>query len=231
MSKHDVHLWWSTVGEVEGTSGAARGPSVAFRRAQAWAACSSVVSAYGPRGRVVRVPGGRPTVTGVDLELSFAYAGPIVAIAVTRGRPIGVDAEPLSGRVDDSLARHALAAPELEAFERLHPSLRRDALLRAWVRKEAVLKAAGVGLQIEPARVETGVGRLTGEPVVVPGAGSFRLVDLGIEGFAGALAAGGTAPVRIRWPCARPVTADTAPLADAVRGSRGRSSRRPLLSA
>lgn len=202
----DVHVWWSTVGEVEGTSRSGRGSSVASRRSQAWIACSSVVRAYGPEGRVVRVPGCKPIVTGVDLELSYTYAGSTVAIAVTQRRSIGIDAEPLDRRFDEGLARHALAARELKEFERLQPSSRREAFLRAWARKEAVLKAAGLGLQVEPSLVETGIGRLTGEPVDVPGAGSFRLVDLVRPGLVGALAAGGVAPLRVRWRSAPPAT-------------------------
>jgi len=198
-AEHDVDLWWSSVPEIGGTSAATRGSSVESRRSQAWAVCASVVRSYEPRGRVARVPGARPAVSGTEFEVSLTYAGSIVAIAVSRRRPIGIDAESLDVRIDGALARHALTVRELEALERLHPSRRREAFLRAWVRKEAVLKAAGVGLQVEPSSVETGIGRLSAASVVVPGAGSFRLVDLVLPGFACALAAGGTAPAHVRW--------------------------------
>jgi 4'-phosphopantetheinyl transferase len=152
---------------------------------------------------VARVPGAAPTITGVDLDLSFAYAGSSVLIAVSQHRSIGIDAEQNAARVDETLIRHALTARELEALERMHSSARQEAFLRTWVRKEAVLKAAGVGLLVEPAGVHTGIGPLTVEPVVVPGNGAFRVVDLVIPGFVAAVAAGGPAPVHTRW-CVTP---------------------------
>ncbi len=217
-SEHDVHLWWETVADV--APGQERGSSVAARRTQAWAACSSVVRAYEPLGRVTRVPRAAPVVTGVELDLSFAYAGSSVLIAVSQHRSIGIDAESSSARVDETLIRHALTARELEELELLSPPARRGAFLRAWVRKEAVLKAAGVGLLVEPAGVETGVGPLRLEPVVVPAIGLFRVVDLAIPGLVGAVAVGGAAPVHARWCVAPPL------LEEAGRARRGASCER-----
>ena len=56
-----------------------------------------------------------------------------------------------------------------------------------------------MGLLVEPALVEVGVARSPAAAVVVPGGGSFRLVDLRVPGFVGAIAAGGEAPIRVRW--------------------------------
>ncbi len=212
---HEVDLWRSTIAEVGGASRAARCSSVATRRARTRAALTSVVRAYEPNARVLSVPGSPPAVSGVELRISVSHAGSIIAIAVSRRRPIGVDIEPLGTCVDGSLARDALARGEQEELEQLAPSLRGEALLRAWVRKEAVLKAAGVGLLVEPSLVDVGIGRLARESVLVPGAGLFRIVDLRLPGYAGALSAGGPAPVRGRWvdaPSApRPVGALTRP--------------------
>ena len=223
-ARRDVHLWWSAGLDVD-AAGEPRSRAAA-RRARAWAACGSVVRAYEPRGRVARVPGTAPTVTGVDLDLSFAYAGSTVAIAVSRHRSIGIDIEPIAARVDEALVRHALTTRELEALERLHPSGRRGLFLRAWVRKEAVLKAAAVGLLVEPSEVETGVGAQPAEPAVVPGHGSFRVVDLVVPGFVCAVAARGPAPLNTRWVVMPPPTQGAEPESTARPRQRSRLGSR-----
>ncbi|TDK28524.1 4'-phosphopantetheinyl transferase superfamily protein [Luteimonas aestuarii] len=91
---------------------------------------------------------GCPCVEGQACQTSLSHARDAVAIAVSTAGPVGVDIE------------HASRAASMEAIadEVLHPSERIDpdhpraqrgqSLLETWVRKEAYLKASGVGLLV-----------------------------------------------------------------------------------
>ncbi|WCB95244.1 hypothetical protein DSM104299_03987 [Baekduia alba] len=109
----------------------------------------------GPDARVRRARGRAPVVEGAELYVSVAHAGALVAVAVTRIAPVGVDVEALAGAPDaGELAAGILARAERDAFARCcagrDEAARRWALLTWWTRKEAVLKATGDGLAVEP---------------------------------------------------------------------------------
>jgi 4'-phosphopantetheinyl transferase len=76
------------------------------------------------------------------------------ALALAKGRDIGVDIERMTERGAEVAAR-ALCAPELEYFRRLPEADRRAAFFTIWARKEAFLKALGEGLAIAPVEVDT----------------------------------------------------------------------------
>ena len=97
---------------------------------------------------------GRPLVVEPGgLHVSLSHAEAVVAAAVSRAAPVGVDVERLRPLADrGALARTALSEAELKAVDEL-PEAHRDAqVLRFWTRKEAVAKALGTGLTTEPAR-------------------------------------------------------------------------------
>ncbi|MEV7287864.1 4'-phosphopantetheinyl transferase superfamily protein [Streptomyces sp. NPDC093252] len=146
---------------------------------------------------------GRPRLVRpvTDLEFSLSRSGPYWALAVTAGRPVGVDIE--TGRALDTTpaAHYALGAAEaahvLAAAEPAH------AFLRCWTRKEAVVKAVGTGIvtalraiDVHPA--DPGPVRV----VVPPGSGAWLVRDLRpADGVFAALAhpaAGAPGPVAVR---------------------------------
>ncbi|AQU69577.1 hypothetical protein BBN63_28705 [Streptomyces niveus] len=103
------------------------------------------------------------------LWISVSHTGDLDVLAVGPHR-LGVDVE-RHGPVDlPSLSRAALTAPEA-AWVAGHqePRARVDAFYRCWTRKEAVLKAIGIGLAGDPRRWDTRPwlerAVLTGDPV------------------------------------------------------------------
>ena len=92
---------------------------------------------------------GRPCLPGDELHTSLSHADAAVAVAVSRG-PVGVDLE-LATRASQmpGIAERVLHPVEAAAFAGLPEAQRAEALLALWVRKEALLKAAGIGLARE----------------------------------------------------------------------------------
>jgi 4'-phosphopantetheinyl transferase len=125
-------------------------------------------------------------------HVGVSHSGGIVVCAVAP-RPVGVDVETRPGPVVDAvLARRTCTPEEVAALDPLDEGARAEALLRAWVRKEAVAKAVGQGLHLPFDRLDVRRGS-----VVVPGtAGRWGVRDLALpdpsgEGPVAAVAAAG----------------------------------------
>lgn len=141
-------------------------------------------------------PHGRPRLLDQpSLHFSLSRTATLVALAVTRSGPVGVDVERRGATSFDGFAEVAL-----------HPDERTTGPasvdgLTAWVRKEAALKALGVGLRTDPTSIRTPpVDRAC---VVVAGHPVVSVVDVdpgpqvGVHAVAVALV-GGDAPVVVR---------------------------------
>ncbi|WP_051851922.1 4'-phosphopantetheinyl transferase family protein [Streptomyces sp. NRRL F-5650] len=94
-------------------------------------------------------PHGKPRLLWPGLEVSLSHSGERVAVAVSTAGPVGVDIQYLvtDGRARDSV----LAEPERRTLLALPEERRAAAFTRYWARKEAVLKATGDGLTVDPA--------------------------------------------------------------------------------
>lgn len=95
-------------------------------------AAADLVFARGPRGKPALVGAG-------DLELNLSHAHDVALLAVARGNAVGVDIERLDANIEERELGRIVLAPDENA-----PS--RAAFMRIWCRKEASLKATGVGL-------------------------------------------------------------------------------------
>lgn len=96
-----------------------------------------------------RDPLGRPRIEGDAVWTSLSHAEGWVAVAVDPDSSVGVDVEPVSRGASVEEVREAiLHRDELETIAACDERSRARALLGLWVRKEAVLKAAGVGLRV-----------------------------------------------------------------------------------
>ncbi|EXF25521.1 4-phosphopantetheinyl transferase [Nesterenkonia sp. AN1] len=100
-------------------------------------------------------PHGRPELRGVSLS-SSSSARHVLAGAAKPEQQVGVDLEAIPERLFLGFEEYALHRAEREALHRLGPGLRTRSLIESWVLKEAVLKAAGVGLVHPPAELLLG---------------------------------------------------------------------------
>ena len=89
---------------------------------------------------------GRPFVEG-DVEFSVSHTRTVGAIAVARGARLGVDVEALPSAERAQRVARAFPPDEARALAALSGDELRRRFLRHWTAKEAVAKAAGIGLQ------------------------------------------------------------------------------------
>ncbi len=95
---------------------------------------------------------GCPRLRGLDVGTSLSHADGFLAMAVCRAGPVGVDIEPAGRRALMEEIAGSLCHPhEAERLAGIGANRRADELLALWVRKEAFLKAEGVGLEREMA--------------------------------------------------------------------------------
>ncbi|SHK10347.1 4'-phosphopantetheinyl transferase [Nocardiopsis flavescens] len=94
-------------------------------------------------------PHGKPHPAGParGWEISVSHSGEWVVLVVSDGVPVGVDVERVAPARDlEGLAAYTLSDTEREVWEALSGEERRGAFFGYWARKEALLKATGLGL-------------------------------------------------------------------------------------
>lgn len=103
---------------------------------------------------------GKPAVVGQEfaqgLRFNCTHSVGTAVIAVSRGLELGVDVESRRSEVGDLLDLVLTPAERVE-FGLLAPSLRYRTFFELWTCKEAVLKAAGLGLSYPLCQLEVGV--------------------------------------------------------------------------
>lgn len=113
--------------------------------------------------QVGRTGYGRPYPIGLErtaTDLSTSHSGDVVGLAVGTGVRVGVDIETTIGvQVDDhiNLAVESVSGPALELVQD-----RTERTLLAWCVLEALLKADGRGMHLEPSMVSTEIRALWG---------------------------------------------------------------------
>lgn len=145
-----------------------------------------------------RCASGQPRLAIPGLHTSLSHADEVIAIALSRGAPVGVDVEMRATPSLQPIADLVCAPMELERL-RCTPSSD-AALLELWVRKEAALKAAGLGLSRPMSSFEAAEGarlRLRdaqGEPVHM----QVRLIEAAVDCVV-AVAGPPGCPARWQW--------------------------------
>lgn len=146
-------------------------------------------------------PHGKPYVPTGRIHFNVSHSGDVLTIAVTRDAEVGIDIEVLR-KVDDlpAIAAQFFQPREVERLANMDPSAIDRAFLKLWVRKEAILKAAGIGLADGLAVAVPFEERLQGATACLEGRSDrpqFHLYDLaGDSEFVGAVATcGGQASI------------------------------------
>ena len=99
---------------------------------------------------------GRPRLAGPNitpLEISVSHSGERVGVAIACGVRLGLDVERIQQDLDVSGILYDVLTPEEAEALQFDPVGLGKNFLTMWTRKEAALKAAGVGLTIPPRKV------------------------------------------------------------------------------
>jgi 4'-phosphopantetheinyl transferase len=104
-------------------------------------------------------PRGKPRIAGdaylEDLHFNLAHSHSLVAVALARGRKVGVDIEWMERSLDWlPLAKRVFSRRERDEIHSLPVPAQRLAFFKGWTRKEAFLKATGEGLSDHIQRIE-----------------------------------------------------------------------------
>lgn len=129
---------------------------------------------------------GQPRLPGTDWATSLSHSGALVLLAASRTATLGVDIErtPATARLR-GLAPEICAPAEHESLHGLPEAAREQALLQLWTRKEALLKAAGLGLACPPSSFAAPAGI----PIALPGATTASCVVHDLAPVPGGVAA------------------------------------------
>jgi len=104
---------------------------------------------------------GKPALDGAggstDLEFNLTHTKGLAAVAVARGRPVGVDAEREDRPIGELLASRIFSEQERRALHGKSPEDRLRRMARLWTLKEAYVKALGVGLTLSVADMSFGI--------------------------------------------------------------------------
>lgn len=138
---------------------------------------------------------GKPSIAGVELSLSRSH-GTVMAAAGPAGTQLGADIERIpadlfAGFDDYVLAPEERTGPGMSEPPESSPHGDVTARIALWVAKEAVLKAAGLGLALDPSTVS--LVDASGVPAPAPGA-LLQATGTGHPSVDGLLTAGVPAP-------------------------------------
>ncbi len=100
----------------------------------------------GPQGKPILEEAG-----DADLRFNVSHSGGVAALALTRSRRVGIDVEQI--RPDfpwREVAGSVFTRRELAAFDAIPPDRQPQAFFGGWTRKEAFVKARGLGFSLSP---------------------------------------------------------------------------------
>jgi 4'-phosphopantetheinyl transferase len=143
---------------------------------------------------------GKPALAGNlrnALSFNLSHSGEVVVVALTRDREVGVDVEEyVPNRADAAVAEHYFSPSEVACLRALPESIRPRAFFNCWTRKEAYIKARGLGLAIPLDSFDVSLAPDEPATLLRPsvdddvGTWQLRHLELG-ERYIGALAASG----------------------------------------
>jgi 4'-phosphopantetheinyl transferase len=92
---------------------------------------------------------GKPSLLKHKLEFNLSHSGSFALVAVTQSRIIGVDVERMREGISSlSIARQYFSPAEIAELETVPAEQKETAFFACWTRKEAFIKAKGLGLSL-----------------------------------------------------------------------------------
>ena len=95
-----------------------------------------------------RSPYGKPFCPGVSADFSISHSGNMVWVALCRCASVGIDVEQMRPLPDAVELTSQLHPQEQKDLLSLPPAELQTAFYRCWTRKEAIIKAVGMGLSM-----------------------------------------------------------------------------------
>lgn len=142
---------------------------------------------------------GKPALLdGQGLEFNLSHSGDYALIAVARGRRVCIDVERMRQGLDiDNIAARYFSPGEITEMSALPPEQRATGFFDCWTRKEAYIKARGLGLSLPLDSFSVSLAPQRPAALLAdrsdPGVASdWTLLSLAVDaGYAGALAVEG----------------------------------------
>ena len=217
LDPDQLDVWWrrngAASGEADGTQiGAAN------RAPASHSALRRILANYGSGGalppRFIRDGQGKLRLCDEALSFSISHGQDFTAFVIANGAEVGIDCEAVTPRPDlMALAEHCFSAAERARLATIaeHEFLR--SFYTFWTRKEALLKAIGVGLSYPMAGLDTANGGLFSAcAVAVPSHGTYWVASIEApRGYVAACASRRSFRVAYRTPGARSVRGDGDP--------------------
>jgi 4'-phosphopantetheinyl transferase len=92
---------------------------------------------------------GKPILNSHKLEFNLSHSGDFALLAITQEYKVGVDVERIRPELEhESIARRFFSPNEVSELMALPSEQREIAFFNAWTRKEAYIKAQGLGLSL-----------------------------------------------------------------------------------
>lgn len=128
---------------------------------------------------------------GSQVRFNLSHSKGFAIFAITRGREVGIDIEQVDGTSGwRDVAKVFFTPREQEVISRLPADRQTETFFEIWTRKEAILKALGLGLQFDPAHIDVaGNDALGKEITLLHEDRPWKLFSLSADGFAATLAA------------------------------------------
>jgi len=136
-------------------------------------------------------PFGKPAlVEPAEVRFNLSHSASVALIAIGADTEIGVDVELVRPMADaPALAEAHFTEAERHALAHVAPEERDRAFLRGWTRKEACLKAAGVGLGLDTRTFDVGLDAGEREVRIELDDGTMRLTLASFDGGPGVVCA------------------------------------------
>ncbi len=110
---------------------------------------------------------GKPQFLNTPLQFNLSHSGNVILLAFSLNSPVGVDVEQ-KREIDDLglIAANYFHQSEVQAMNGLAEPLLSDTFFSCWSKKEAVVKALGLGLSLPLNAFEVDISPLDGECAV-----------------------------------------------------------------